>query len=617
MHSSATTPGTPSTPRSGLQRVLLAPFEDARGYRIETLRRDALAGLSVSVVAVPQSLAYAVIAGVPPEVGVYTLIVQGALGALLCSQRFVSSGPINTQSLLVAAVATRVLGTDGGPETTALYLELVVGLTLLKGLLQIALAAGGLGNLVRYVSSSVILGFTAGAGVLIAGGQLGSFLGIERAASASAWPGLVGILQYPLQHLDEARWPSVAVGCGSLIVVVALRRLSRLAPGPLAAVALGGVVVALTGWTSADLPLVPELPAGLPSFSLPSLSAAQIEPLLGGAFALSVLGLMETWSIGKTLSARTGQRISANHELLGQGLTNLASAFFGCIPGSGSFSRSALNFRAGAATRYAGLFNSGFAAAILLLFAPLAALIPLASLAAVLFTIAYDLIDWRTIRRVVRTSRSDASVCLATFAATLTIPLVYALFLGVLLNIALYLRRASRLHLAEMVSHGDDPERPQFIERPLVPAGEVDEDAQQAVVFLQLQGDLFFGLADELEARLSELAASRTRVVIIRLKRTLSIDSTVLAVFERFAAAMADVGGHVILCGVHPELTTTLRAYGIIDRIGEDCFFEATPGVFASAERALERARQLAGQHPGFDRLTPADLGDTDVREDR
>ncbi len=451
-----------------------------------------------------------------------------------------------------------------------------------------ALAAGGLATLVRYVSASVILGFTAGAGILIAAGQLAPFLGIEPAPGPAPAAGLAGTVSALAPHLGDVRGPSIAVGLASLAVVVGARRVSRLLPGPLVAVVIGAAAVAALGWTAEELPLVGALPRGLPSLRVPAIPIAHVEALFGGALALAVVGLMEAWSIGKTIAARTGQRLSAGQELFAQGLTNAASAFFGCIPGSGSFSRSALTYRAGAATRYVGVFNALFAAALLLGFAPLAAWIPKASLSAVLFVISWELVDWRAIARVVRTSRSDATVCLVTLVATLTIPLAYAVFVGVVLNIGLYLRRVSRLHVAEMVAHPDDPESDRFFERPLA-----DQAPSQPVVFLQLQGDLFFGQADELGDRLAALRARGVEVVVIRLKRTLSVDSTILATLEHFALALRREGGRMILCGVLPDVTRRLRAYGIVDLIGEDCFFEATPGVFVSAQRALARAREL------------------------
>ena len=572
--------------------MLRQPIDAARGYTLGKLRGDVVAGLTVAVVAVPQAMALALIAGVPPEYGLYTLIVQCLIGSLLNSQPFLSVGPVNTQALLVAAVVTRVMGQlgDVAPgEQEGLYLQLVVLLTLLKGLMQVGLAGIGLGTAVRFVSQSVIVGFTAGAGVLIAAGQVPAFLGITAPRGVAEWPGVVGAIQRAAPHLSEISGPSLGVGALSLAIVLLGRRLPRRFPAALAAMCAGAGAVALAGWTGGNLQLIQPLPYGLPSFQLPVFSWNAAEALLGGALALSLLGLLEVFSIGKTISRQTGHRISPNQELLSQGLTNALSSFFQCIPGSGSFSRSALNVQAGAATRYSGVFNSLFVAAILLVFSPLATYIPLASLAAILFVISYELVDWRAIVRMSRASRPDTFVCLTTLGATLFLPLTYAVFVGILLNISLYLQRSSQLQLVEMVQAPDGS----FAERELgigVPA--------PPVMFLQLEGNLFFGVADALQDQLTS-GTARARAIVLRLKRTLSMDSTVLSVLEQFCQQARERGAHVLLCGVRPELGEVLRAYGIIDLIGENCLFESEPGIFVSARRALTRAQELVAQESG------------------
>ncbi|MEE9282194.1 MAG: SulP family inorganic anion transporter [Myxococcota bacterium] len=567
--------------------MLRQPIDAARGYTLEKLRSDLVAGLTVAVVSVPSAMAYALIAGVPAEYGLYTLIVQCLIGSLLNSQPFLSVGPVNTHALLVAAVATRAmtqLGELGPAEYGARYLELVVLLTLLKGVLQLGLATIGLGAAVRFVSQSVIVGFVAGAGILIAVGQIPGFLGIAAVRSASDWPGLVGAVQRAAPHLADTSGPSVAVGLVCLALLLLGRRLPSRFPSALVAVVVGAGAVVVAGWSASDLLLVRPLPEGLPGFRLPVMSWTLAEALLGGALALSLLGLLESFSIGKTIARQTGQRINPNQELLSQGVTNAISSFFQCIPGSGSFARSALNFQAGAATLYAGVFNSVFVAAILLLFSPLARLIPMASLAAILFVIAYELVDWRAIVRMARASRPDMFVCLATLGATLFIPLAYAVFVGILLNVSLYLQRSSRLQLVEMVPAPDGS----FAERPLG-----TEAGPKLVVFLQLEGNLFFGVADELQDQLS-LGSAGARAVVLRLKRTLSVDSTVLSVLDQFIRDMQGRGASVLLCGVRPELALRLRRYGLVDLLGEEGLFESEPGIFVSARRALARAHRLA-----------------------
>ncbi len=587
-------------------RMLRQPLDAARGYDRAKLRGDLVAGATVAVLAVPQAMAYAVIAGVPPHYGLYTLIVQSLIGSLWNSNPFLSVGPVNTQTLLVGAVLTRAVADvthtePGSVDAGALAVRLAVGLALLKGLLQVGFAALGLGALVRYVSGAVIVGFTAGAGMLIVAGQLPAFLGLSRVPHAELWPGLAGVSQSVLPRLGELRPASVAIGLASLALLLALRRVSPRIPAPLLAVLLGAGLVLALGLGSLELPLVSPFPASLPSFELPHASLAEAQALLGGALALALLGLFEAYSIGRTLALRSGTQVSADQELLSQGLTNALSSLFQSFPGSGSFSRSALNYSAGARTLYAGVWNSLFVALILLTCAPAAGFVPLASLAAVLFVIGYELVDWREIVRLRRASPVDFQVCLSTLGATLFLPLTYAVFIGVALNLALYLRRVSRLRVAEMV----EGEGGSFQEQPLR-----DGAGRRSVVLLHLEGDLFFAVADELDEQLARLASQPVRVVILRLKRTPSIDATVLGVLDRFARVMRESGRFVLLCGLRPEITAQLRAFGLLQLIGDENAFEARPGVFASARLALERARELIGAPLDLTTLRDRELSD-------
>ncbi|MEX0655861.1 MAG: SulP family inorganic anion transporter [Phycisphaeraceae bacterium] len=559
-----------------------------RRYDPATARSDVVAGLTVAVVAIPQSMAYAIIAGVPPVYGLYTLIFQSLIGALFNSQPLLSVGPTNTQSLLVASIVTRLVAPG-----TELYLQLVIALALLKGALQLLMAAAQLGHLVKYVSQSVIVGFTAGAGTLIIAGQISAFLGFEVTRAGDEWPGLLGTIQTLLPHLHAISPHAVGLGLLAMAILLVSRWISPFMPGPLLAIAVTGGIVYLAGWTGGELTLIPEIPQTLPTPALPSFSVSDFENILPGAMALALLGLMEAYAIGKGLANKTNTQIDANHELFGQGITNFLSSFLACIPGSGSFGRSGLNHYAGARTTFAGIYSAGCVLIIFLIFAPAAEYVPLTAIAAVLFVIAGGLIDWPYIRRLLYSQRADAVVCLGTLGATLTLPLAYAVFVGIFLNIALYLRRASQLHIAEMVRTPGGP----FVERPVR-----DRAGEKKVMFLQVEGDLFFGLADELQDRLSSVANSGARVVLLRLKRTHSLDATVLSVLERFVHQMQARGGHVLLCGLRPELYQRLAAFGLVRQIGEENVFEAEYGVFTSAKRALARAKILVGASLDVDR---------------
>lgn len=561
---------------------LRPPFETARRYSWHKFRKDILAGATVSVVEVPQSMAYALIAGVPPQFGLYTSIIQGVIGALLSSSEHMTTGPTNTQSLLIASAVTRLIRPD---SPSGLYMELVFALTMLKGLIQLSFAAAQMGNMVRYVSKSVIIGLVAGAGVLILAGQLPSFLGIDITQEPRRLPGVIGYIQRAWPHLHEVNWRAVGIGMTCVALVVAVKSYSKLLPGSLLAVVVAAVCVKVFHLTDA-VPLIPKLPWGFPHFQVPALNWNNAEALFGGALALALIGMLESVSIAKSLAAHTGEKISANQEFFAQGLKNFLSSFYQCIPGSGSFTRSALDYAAGAETRFAAVFNACFVAVIFWFLADAAYYIPLSALAAVLFVIGFGLIDWRYILRIVRSSRSDAIVCIITFLATLVVPLEYAIFIGIFLNIGLYLRIASRLHLQEMVQSPGGP----FFERPLS-----DRRGEQQVLFIQAEGDLFFGVADELQDQLTHILRSPVRVVIFRLKRTHSIDATVLAVIEQFVTDLHARGGYLLLCGVKPELMTVIQNYGLMAKIGKENVFETGFGVFTSAKRAMERAKKLIG----------------------
>ena len=227
-----------------------------------------------------------------------------------------------------------------------------------------------------------------------------------------------------------------------------------------------------------------------------------------------------------------------------------------------------------------------FVGAIFLGFSGFAQYIPKSTLAAILFVIAYGLVDWDYIRRVIRGSRGDTAVYLATFTATLCLPLSYAVFVGILLNLALYLRRDSQLHISEMVRTPAGP----FEERPLP-----NRQGQRQVMFLQIEGDLFFGVADQLRDRLSHVEAEPVRVIIFRLKRTFSMDTAIINVLDRFTRDLQTRGGHVLLCGIKPELMRQLQDFGLVKTIGVDNVFPTDYGIFTSAKKALERAEQLIG----------------------
>jgi len=415
------------------------------------LRRDLLAALTVAAVAVPQDMAYAQIAGIPPQYGLYTGFVVTALAALFGSSAQLISGPTNAVSLVVfSALATLGFGPDQANAEEMIRAVWLLG--FLVGTIQILIALLKLGDLTRYVSESVLLGFMAGAGVLIILGQVPNLLGIKPLGD-----GHLSVLQrlwLTLREGDGVDRPSALLGLGTLALLVPMRMLKQrlTAPFPdlLVALTVATIVAPFVGWHPKGATL--EVERGLPAPVLPPLHRLDwIRPLGGSAAAIAVLGLLEAVAVAKAIAARTKQRLDFNRECLGQGLANLTGSFFQCMPGSGSLTRSNINYQAGAVSRWAGVMSAFVVAAALLLLAPLARHVPKPALAALLIITGYRLVDRKRLLYCLRATRYDAVIALSTAAAAILISVELSILIGICVSFLLFVPRAARLQVAEMV----------------------------------------------------------------------------------------------------------------------------------------------------------------------
>ncbi len=564
-----------------------APLRLARGYRPGWLGPDLFAALTVALVALPQSMAFAEVAGLRPEVGLYAMIVAAVVGGLLTSSRQVSIGPTNTMAIM-AGSALLVMSVPGGVADPAQKAVFIAGVAVLAGVIQVLLALARMGELVRYVSQSVLVGFAAGAGVLIAINQVPAFLGIPLDSTDAD---VNGVPKTVVRLIETATAPdgrAVLIGVASLVVALGCRLISRWLPAHLLAVVVGGLIVWLAGWGDGRVDIVGELPRGLPGFAAPPTDVAFYRAMIVPALAIALVGMLDIYGIGKTLAGRSGQRVNAEQDFVTLGVTNIVTGLFRGMPISASYSRSALNADAGSRTQAAGILSGVITAVLFLALAPAAQFIPMASIAAILFVIAYGLIDWRYVRRIVRSNHADLAVCVGTFVATLLIPLEQAVFVGVFLNIALYLRRARQVYVLEMVR--DEASPTGLIERPLKQEGH-----EGGVVFLQLEGNLFFAASDDLQDRFHQVMHSGAKAVILRLKRTHMVDATIMHVLQQFARQMHERGGHVLLCGVRERMKHRMIEFGLTEVIPEDHIFTTRNDLFASAKAAIQRARELTG----------------------
>ncbi len=418
------------------------PALDAlRTHRWSVLGRDAAAGLTVATVAVPQAMAYAALAGLPPQYGLYTAIIMTAVGAVLASSRLLINGPTN--AIAIALLSALTLVPEGERVSAAITLAFLVGV------IQLGIAFLRFGDLTRYIAPSVVVGFTLGAATLLILDQTKHLLGQATSEGAHGhfltrfWLTLTG---------SSIHLPTVLVAVGTIAIVVGVRRLNGLLrqrgarfpiPQHLVAIVLVGSLVGVLGLDARGVQIVGQFPGGLPAFLLPDLDAQRCWLLMGNALAIALLGLLEALVMAKSLASRTGEKLDVTQQCLSEGAANLAGSFFQCFPGSGSLTRSAVNQQAGAVTQWSGVFAAAAVALAVLVAAPLAYYIPRASLAGLLVLAAYRMVDFRHLLAHFRTSVFDAVVIVVTAAAAVFVSIEFCVAIGVAVSAFFSLSRAA------------------------------------------------------------------------------------------------------------------------------------------------------------------------------
>jgi len=535
----------------------------------KTLRADLVAGLTGAIIVLPQGVAFATIAGMPPEYGFYTAMVPAIVAALFGSSRYLVSGPTIAGSILLLST----LSAMAEPGTTE-YVQLALTLTFLVGAIELTMGLARLGFLVTFVSHSVVIGFTAGAAILIATNQLSHFVGMEVPRGLRFHE----ILIYFFRHLDEIH-PYVAfVGCVTLLAGILLRRCLPRFPYMVGALVAGSLAAALLdrtlGQEVASIRSIGALPATLPPLSWPDLSLPTIMNLAPAAVAMTLFALTDAVAIARSLAARAEQLIDGSREFIGQGLSNLLGSFFSGYLATGSFNRSAVNYEAGAKTQLAAVFAGVFLMVLLIPLAPLAAHIPYAALAGILFLVAWGLIDFSHIRRTLQASRGDSVVLVATFFATLLTDLVVAILLGVFLSFLVYLSRTSRPRVLVRVPDPRDPHR-LFTTDPALP-----ECPQLKIV--RIDGSLFFGAVDYVGEKLRRLAREcPMQKHLLLLARSINfVDAAGAELIAREARSRRAMGGRLYLHQVKEVTCETLKRSGYRGEIGAE-------NIFASKEEAI------------------------------
>ncbi len=542
------------TPRDTLGyalQLLARPVAVLRSIRREHLRPDAMAALTVTMVVLPQTMAYAILAGLPPETGLYAAMIASIVGALWGSSIQLQTGPSNTVALLTLAALTPI-AVPGTPS----YLAAASLLAVMGGVLRVVMGLAQLGILVRFVSDAVIVGFTAGAGVLIALNQMRELLQFKLPATAM----LIETLRATWLALQQPNLPSLALGLSAIGLIILLRRVNRRLPGPLIAIVVGAIAVKLL---DLDVRVVGGLPQGLPPFRLPPVTDwGLIGQLSSAALSITAIGLVEAVSNARVLASQTGQRLDSNQEFIGQGMANIACGFFSGCPVTGSFGRSLLNLQAGATSPLANILIGLLVMVVMLVLSPLAASIPLASLAGVLLVTAYGLIDRKEMARIWRGGGADRLTMIVTLGATLTLPLHFAVMAGILMSLAHYLLQTSTPRVLTVLPA--DGFR-HFEHQP-------DQQPCPQLGIVEIRGDLYFGAAQHVEAELHRnmTAHPGQRFILLRMQGVHHCDISGIHALEAVVRAYREQHGEVFLTRVHQEVLTEMRVSGFLDLLGRE-----------------------------------------------
>jgi len=534
-----------------------------RQYSAQMFLHDLLAGITVGLVALPLAMAFGIASGVTPQAGLYTAVVAGFLISALGGSRTQIGGPTGAFVVIVAGIVVR-FGMSG-----------LAMVTLMAGVILLAMGLTGLGSAVRFIPRPVVIGFTNGIAILIASTQIKDFFGLHVGAVPSEFLPRMKLL---IGHLPSLNWEALALGAASLAIMLILPRITKRVPASIVALLACTIV-------SAALHLPVEtigtrfggIPRGLPPFAIPSFHAEHILPLIPSAFTVALLAALESMLSAVVADGMTGDRHNPNVELVAQGIANITSPLFGGIPATGAIARTATNIRSGARSPVAGMVHAVTLLGVLLLAAPLASYIPLATLAAVLFVVAYNMGEWREIGGILQLGFTAIAVWLVTFALTVFADLTVAVSVGMALAALVYIYRIAETTTVSAVT--DDYIRDGLshsLQGRIIPP---------YVTLLRIHGPFLFGTTEKLVESTANIEIFEP-VVILRLRNMTAIDATGIHAIETFAKRLTESGRTLLLCGAMEQPSKLLQLPRFLDHVGRE-------NIMPNIQAALDRAKQI------------------------
>ena len=561
-------------------RDLLANFTPFSGWigelkRPAVRRADVTAGVTVALVLVPQSMAYAQLAGLPAHYGLYASFLPVAIASIFGSSRQLATGPVAVVSLLTAS-ALGPLAADN-PQA---YLSYAVTLALLIGLVQVILGMIRLGFLIAFLSHPVVLGFTNAAAIIIATSQLGNLFGVEPGPTdqhyETVWQSIVLAVESP-------HWPTISITLLTLVAIVAIKRYYPKLPNVLLAVAVTILVSWIIGFESLGGQVVGSIPRGLPPFELPQLDFATITQLSGIAVTIALIGFMEAVSVAKALAVQTRQRLDANQELIGQGLGNITASCFQGYAVAGSFSRSAVNAEAGAVTGFSAVVTGTTVGLTLILLTPLLYHLPQPTLAIIIIMAVGGLVRIKPLIHAWKAQKHDGIVALTTFVLTLAFApnLETGIVTGVLLSLGLYIYRTMSPRIYSLSRH---------VKGGLREAGEANPTQCPKIEMLRFEGPLFFANTTYFENKVLERVAAmpELKFIIVDAVAISEVDATGEAVLRTLSETLAGLNISILFARAPGVVMATLRRTGFVDETGEHHFFHSRNDALRHAWQQIQ-----------------------------
>lgn len=520
-------------------------------------RGDLTGGITAAIVALPLALAFAVASGVEPKAGLYTAIIAGIVAALCGGSQVQITGPTGAMAVILIGIVSKY------------GIEKVWIAGVMAGVIQIALGVTKLGQVVKFIPHPVTTGFTNGIAVIIFCSQLNNFFGLDLPRSEHFFPGLLATFS----HLENINWATVSIASVVIVTKLFWVKITRLIPGSLVGLVLA---TGLTTYFHLNIHTIGEIPQSLPlPHGIPHWQDwGLLRELINPALALAALGSIESLLSAVVADGMTvSQKHNSNRELIGQGLANIVVPFFGGIPATGAIARTAVNVRSGGKTRLSGVIHGVTLALIVVVFAPLAAQIPLAALAGILMVTSIRMIEWETIGLLLRADYADFGVMLLTLLITIVFDLILAVEVGLIAASILFIKRMSELEMAKV------PEAEAF------PPG-ISLELTQEIAVYRVDGPLFFGAAERFATFLRE--EPQVKYLILRLRFVPNIDTTALVALEDIYQDLKRRGCRLILSGLQPQVQQRLERSGLLEKIGQNNCFETTDAAIRSLEQPVK-----------------------------